>query len=65
MNTTTDITVEDHILQLLQHLGIRKAHFVAGGEVSDEDTRRHAQEWIEANRSQVNGWLDTAQSAAK
>ena len=38
---------------------------MAAGENSEEDIRRHADEWIEANREQVDLWLDAARSAAK
>lgn len=48
------MAVEDLILQLVQHLAIREAHFVAGGENSDGNIHRHAQEWLEANRDIVD-----------
>jgi glycine betaine/proline transport system substrate-binding protein len=34
------------------------------GEGSPEDIRRHAQDWIEENRDQVDQWLDAARAAA-
>jgi glycine betaine/proline transport system substrate-binding protein len=34
------------------------------GDDSEEDLERHAEEWIEANRDQVDGWLEEARSAA-
>jgi len=34
------------------------------GEDSEEDLGRHAEEWIEANRDLVDGWLEEARSAA-
>ena len=37
---------------------------LAGGENSDEEIRRHAQEWIEANRDIVDPWLEAARLAA-
>jgi glycine betaine/proline transport system substrate-binding protein len=33
------------------------------GEDSEEDIARHAQEWIDANRDQVDQWLDAARAA--
>lgn len=65
MNTTIDMAVENLILQFLRYLGIRKAHYVADSEHSEEDIRRHAQEWIEANRDTVDPWLEAARSAAR
>jgi glycine betaine/proline transport system substrate-binding protein len=35
------------------------------GESSPEDIRRHALEWIEENRDQVDQWLETARAAAE
>jgi glycine betaine/proline transport system substrate-binding protein len=35
------------------------------GEKSQKDIERHADEWIEKNRSTWNGWLDAARKAAK
>jgi glycine betaine/proline transport system substrate-binding protein len=35
------------------------------GENSEEDIRRHAQEWIAANREQIDPWLEAAKSAAQ
>ncbi|MFC4353236.1 glycine betaine/L-proline ABC transporter substrate-binding protein ProX [Fodinicurvata halophila] len=34
------------------------------GEDSEEDIKRHAQEWIEENRDTVDGWLEEARAAA-
>jgi glycine betaine/proline transport system substrate-binding protein len=34
------------------------------GEDSEDDLRRHAEEWIEANRDLVDGWLEEARNAA-
>jgi glycine betaine/proline transport system substrate-binding protein len=34
------------------------------GEDSPQDLERHAQEWIEKNRSEVDGWLKQAREAA-
>ncbi|TFH86036.1 proline/glycine betaine ABC transporter substrate-binding protein ProX [Billgrantia azerbaijanica] len=34
------------------------------GEDSESDIQRHAEEWIEANREQVDGWLEQARQAA-
>ncbi|EPC01502.1 hypothetical protein L861_05535 [Litchfieldella anticariensis FP35 = DSM 16096] len=34
------------------------------GEDSEEDIQRHAQEWVEENREQVDGWLEQARQAA-
>jgi len=34
------------------------------GENTDADVERHAAEWMEANRSLVDSWLETARSAA-
>lgn len=34
------------------------------GENSQADVERHAQEWIDANRDVVDGWLDAARAAA-
>ena len=34
------------------------------GEDSEEDIVRHAEEWIAANRDQVDGWLEEARGAA-
>jgi glycine betaine/proline transport system substrate-binding protein len=34
------------------------------GESTPEDIRRHALEWIEENRDQVDQWLKTARAAA-
>jgi glycine betaine/proline transport system substrate-binding protein len=34
------------------------------GEDSEEDIQRHASEWIEANRDQVDQWLEEARAAA-
>ncbi|NEQ95801.1 MAG: glycine betaine/L-proline ABC transporter substrate-binding protein ProX [Cyanothece sp. SIO2G6] len=34
------------------------------GENTPDDIRRHAEEWVEANREQVDMWLDEAQQAA-
>jgi glycine betaine/proline transport system substrate-binding protein len=36
---------------------------MADGENTPEDIRQHALEWIEANRNQVNIWLEAARSA--
>lgn len=36
-----------------------------GGEKSQKDIERHAQEWIDQNREQWNSWLDEARQAAK
>lgn len=33
------------------------------GEDTEEDIRRHAEEWIEANRDQVDQWLEEARAA--
>ncbi len=38
---------------------------LAAGQNSDEDIRRHAREWIEANRDIVDPWLEAARSAAQ
>ncbi|UCG24758.1 MAG: glycine betaine/L-proline ABC transporter substrate-binding protein ProX [Chloroflexota bacterium] len=35
------------------------------GENSEEDLRRHAEAWIEANRAQVDDWLAKARAAAQ
>jgi glycine betaine/proline transport system substrate-binding protein len=35
------------------------------GEDSQEDIRRHAREWIKANREDVESWLNSARSAAE
>lgn len=35
------------------------------GENTEADIRRHAQEWIEANRALVEQWLDVATAAAR
>jgi glycine betaine/proline transport system substrate-binding protein len=35
-----------------------------GGENSEEDIRRHAEEWIESNRDQVDQWLAAARDPA-
>ena len=35
-----------------------------GGENTADDVNRHATEWIEANRPQVDDWLTTARNAA-
>lgn len=35
------------------------------GEDSDEDIARHASEWIETNRSQIDSWLEAARGAAQ
>lgn len=35
------------------------------GEDSNEDIRRHAREWIEINRNQVDLWLEAARSTAE
>jgi glycine betaine/proline transport system substrate-binding protein len=35
------------------------------GESSEEEIHRHAEEWIEANREQVDGWLAAARAAAQ
>ena len=34
------------------------------GENTAADIERHAEEWIEANQSVVDGWLGEARSAA-
>ncbi len=34
------------------------------GENSSEDIRRHAEEWVEANREQFDAWLEEARQAA-
>ncbi|NJP06555.1 MAG: glycine betaine/L-proline ABC transporter substrate-binding protein ProX [Chloroflexaceae bacterium] len=34
------------------------------GEDNDEDIQRHAEEWIEENRDQVDMWLDAARGAS-
>ena len=34
------------------------------GENSAEDVRRHAEEWIAANRGQVDQWLDAARNTS-
>ena len=34
------------------------------GEGSSDDVKRHASEWIEANATLVNGWLEKARAAA-
>lgn len=34
------------------------------GEDSEEDLKRHAEEWIEANREQFDAWLEEARAAA-
>ena len=65
MNSTFDMAVENRILQHLRHLGIRKAHYVAGSENTEEDVRRHTQERLESNRDIVNPWLETARSAVQ
>ena len=65
MNTTIDMAVENLILQHLRHLGIRKAHYVAGSENTEEDVRRHTQEWIQTNRDIVDPWLEAARSVAQ
>jgi glycine betaine/proline transport system substrate-binding protein len=38
---------------------------MADGENTDEEIRRHALEWIETNRSLVDGWLSAARAAAQ
>lgn len=35
------------------------------GEDSEEDIQRHAEEWVEANRDQVDQWLEQARQAAQ
>jgi glycine betaine/proline transport system substrate-binding protein len=35
------------------------------GESSEEEIRRHAEEWVEANREQVDQWLAAAREAAQ
>jgi glycine betaine/proline transport system substrate-binding protein len=35
------------------------------GEDSADDIRRHAEEWVEMNRSQIDNWLDEARAADK
>jgi glycine betaine/proline transport system substrate-binding protein len=34
------------------------------GEDSEADLERHAEEWIESNREQVDQWLEEARAAA-
>ena len=38
---------------------------LAGGGNRDQDIRRYAQEWIEANRDIVDLWLEEARLAAQ
>ena len=38
---------------------------MANGENTDEDIRRHAQEWLEINRSQVDVWVNSARQVQK
>jgi glycine betaine/proline transport system substrate-binding protein len=38
---------------------------MSDGENSEEEIRFHAEEWIEANREQVDLWLEAARSAAQ
>jgi glycine betaine/proline transport system substrate-binding protein len=35
------------------------------GENTEEDLRRHAEAWIEANRQQIDVWLNKARAAAQ
>jgi glycine betaine/proline transport system substrate-binding protein len=35
------------------------------GEASADEIRRHAEEWVEANRGQVDQWLAAAREAAQ
>ncbi|MGK7888960.1 MAG: glycine betaine/L-proline ABC transporter substrate-binding protein ProX [Leptolyngbyaceae cyanobacterium] len=37
---------------------------IYNGENSADDVRRHAEEWVDANREQVDQWLDEARQAA-
>ncbi|NEQ95802.1 MAG: glycine betaine/L-proline ABC transporter substrate-binding protein ProX [Cyanothece sp. SIO2G6] len=37
---------------------------IRDGENTAEDVRRHAEEWIEVNREQVDAWLEDARQAA-
>lgn len=36
---------------------------VNGGESSDDDVRRHAEEWVAANQAQWDGWIAQARAA--
>ena len=38
---------------------------LAGGQNSDEEIERHADEWIQANRELVDGWLSAARAAVE
>ncbi|WP_027857681.1 glycine betaine/L-proline ABC transporter substrate-binding protein ProX [Marinobacterium jannaschii] len=50
------ITADDESAQNLK---------MQNGEKSVKDIKRHAQEWIAANRATYNSWLDAARAAAK
>jgi glycine betaine/proline transport system substrate-binding protein len=37
---------------------------MASGQDSEADIHRHAEDWIETHRDQVNPWLEAARAAA-
>ena len=42
-----------------------EAHKVFEGEKTDQDAKRHAEEWIKAHQDQYNSWLAAARQADK
>ena len=45
-------------------IALQNARYDTGGENTTEDVNRHADDWIDANRDIVDGWLDEARKAA-
>ncbi|MEM9118152.1 MAG: glycine betaine/L-proline ABC transporter substrate-binding protein ProX [Cyanobacteria bacterium P01_F01_bin.56] len=48
----------------LADIAAQNARMVSG-QGDEDDIRRHAQDWLQANRSLVDGWLATAQAVGK
>lgn len=48
----------------LNDIANQNARMVAG-ESAEADIRRHAQEWVAANRSTISNWISTAQATAQ
>ena len=56
-------TLFEHVTLNVVDVALQNARY-DGGENTADDVNRHATEWIEANRPQVDDWLTTARNAA-
>jgi glycine betaine/proline transport system substrate-binding protein len=59
------MTLAESVVIPLEDIAEQNLKMVQDEEDSEEDIQRHAEEWIEENRDQVDEWLSAARQAAE